>query len=218
MSLDSFVGYAGTAASSPVTASFEQNSPEPEILQPSSPAFPSVPLLEESPNLENVPIPVYPLPTKPFPVQPPQKILTGIAPLIPLDKSHKKARHWREANREIRGIAGGRWLTRTWVGDKESELATHLATKSVEDKSAGVKAPSHPLSAVATSKTVSKLKMASKSGSASNSASPSRAQSLVPEVLGNPATSTVRAPTKMRVSQQALVSSDVDSVVVVTGI
>jgi len=28
------------------------------------------------------------------------------------------------ANREIRGIAGGRWFTRSWVGDKESELAT----------------------------------------------------------------------------------------------
>ena len=74
-------------------------------------------------SLEGIALPIYPLPSKPFPVQPPPKIPTGIAPVIPLDKTHKP-RRWRTANREIRGIAGGRWFTRSWVGDKGSELAT----------------------------------------------------------------------------------------------
>ena len=140
--------------------------------------------------------------------------------MVPLDKSRKRARHWREANREIRGIAGGRWLTRTWVGDKESDLATHLAAKSVDDKLAGValsKTSSHPLSAVATSKAMSKLKATSKSGSVANSTSPSRAQSVVPDAVGHPVTSTVRAPTKMRISQRAP-ESDVDLVMASPGV
>jgi hypothetical protein len=100
--------YTGTAASSP--APHDANSLEPDLLGPSDV------------NLEGIALPVYPLPSKPFPVQPPPKIPTGIAPVIPLDKVHKP-RRWRTANREIRGIAGGRWFTRSWVGDKESELA-----------------------------------------------------------------------------------------------
>ena len=122
-----FQGYAGTAASSPVTAQFEQNSPEPENIATSSPLLMPAALPEEGgqeDSLENVPIPIYPLPTKPFPVQPPAKIATGFAPLLPLDKSASQVRRWREANREIRGIAGGRWLARTWVGDKESDYRT----------------------------------------------------------------------------------------------
>ncbi|KAF8915026.1 hypothetical protein CPB85DRAFT_1295402 [Mucidula mucida] len=109
-------GFSGTAASSPVT----MPSPEPEPLLP-----PSVSPFDEEKeiNLENVPIPVYALPTKPFPVQPAPKVPTGYAPTIPLDRSDKKVRHWRVANREIRGIAGGRWFTRSWVGDKQSEYA-----------------------------------------------------------------------------------------------
>ncbi len=75
-------------------------------------------------NLDGVPLPAYPLPSKPFPVHPPVKIGSGFAPIIPVDKSGKKARHWRQANREIRGIAGGRWFTKSWIGDKESEFAT----------------------------------------------------------------------------------------------
>ena len=42
---------------------------------------------------------------------------------MPLDKSSKKVRHWRQAQREIRGIAGGRWFIKSWIGDKESEYA-----------------------------------------------------------------------------------------------
>lgn len=108
--------FTGTAASSPVTMA----SPEPE--QPP----------EETPlddiNLETVPIPVYALPTRPFPVQPAPKVATGHAQTIPLDRSGKKVRKWRVANREIRGIAGGRWFTRSWVGEKHSEYAGSKVT------------------------------------------------------------------------------------------
>jgi Wiskott-Aldrich syndrome protein len=164
-------------------------------------------MLDDPLNLENVPIPVYPLPTKPFPVQPPPKIPTGFAPLIPLDRSHTKVRHWREANREIRGIAGGRWLAKTWVGDKESQFATYVAEEKVPATS---RPPAQSSSTPLTSKAVSKLKASSKSASSSNSVNPSRATSAVPEHPGNPVTSAVRAPTKMRISQKA--PSDVDSV------
>ncbi|KAF7794337.1 hypothetical protein EIP86_005471 [Pleurotus ostreatoroseus] len=78
-------------------------------------------------NLEGIPLPVYPLPMKPPPVQPPQKIGSGFAPIVPLDKSGKKVRHWRQVKREVRGIAGGRWFTQTWIGEKESEFATAAA-------------------------------------------------------------------------------------------
>ena len=43
---------------------------------------------------------------------------------MPLDKTHAKVRHWRRANRVIRGIAGGQWLVPMWVGDKDSGYAT----------------------------------------------------------------------------------------------
>ncbi|KAH9486440.1 hypothetical protein JR316_0000505 [Psilocybe cubensis] len=210
--------YAGTAASSPVTAQFEQNSPEPENIAPSSPNAASAPLIEE-PNLENVPIPVYPLPTKPFPVQPPQKIVTGFAPLIPLDRSNKKVRHWREANREIRGIAGGHWVTRSWVGCKESEYSAHVAATNQakiggDEKANTVAIPklsSVSISAPVPGKALNKLKVSSKSGSTVTSANASRATSVVPEPQSIPITSTVRAPTKMRILQLAPSSEGGDS-------
>jgi hypothetical protein len=168
-------------------------------------------MVDEPPNLENVPIPVYPLPTKPFPVQPPPKIPTGFAPPIPLDRSRTKPRHWREANRDIRGIAGGRWFAKTWVGDKESQFATYAA-KSVDDKVTNSKLPAQ---SSVMSKVVKQLKAASKSGSLANSANPSRATSVVPEHSGNPVTSAVRAPTKMRISQKA--PSDIESAAATPG-
>jgi len=150
-------------------------------------------------------------------VQLPPKIPTGFAPQMPLDKSGRKVRHWREANREIRGIAGGRWLARTWVGEKESDFATHLVAKSVDDKapSNGIsttKATSHSISSPATSKAISKLKASSKSASLTNSANPSRATSIAPDAAGHQVTSNVRAPTKMRISQQAPSEADGDSI------
>jgi Wiskott-Aldrich syndrome protein len=218
---DVYLGYTGTAASSPVTAQFEQHSPEPENIPPTSPHPVSAPPVDE-PNLENVPIPVYPLPTKPFPVQPPPKIVTGFAPLLPIDKGGKKVpvRHWRQANREIRGIAGGRWVTRTWVGDKDSEYAAYVASnnsqrKATEDK-ASVGSVTLPkpsgvsTSAPASLKALSKLKASSKSqsGSAVTSAAPSRAPSVIPESQVVQSTSAVRAPTKMRILLAPSASSE----------
>lgn len=116
--------YAGTAASSPA---HEEHSPDFHDLP-----LPAIPIAQapsmEDINLEGVPLPSYPLPTKPFAVHPPPKIGSGFAPVVPLDKSGKKIRHWRQANREIRGIAGGRWFVKAWIGDKESEYAAAHAS------------------------------------------------------------------------------------------
>ncbi|KIJ54736.1 hypothetical protein M422DRAFT_24640 [Sphaerobolus stellatus SS14] len=63
----------------------------------------------------NVPVPLYPLPTRSFPVQAPPKIPTGYAPSHPIDTKRGPVRKWAVMQREIRGIAGGRWFARTWV-------------------------------------------------------------------------------------------------------
>ncbi|KAH9858301.1 Dopey, N-terminal-domain-containing protein [Lenzites betulinus] len=91
--------------------------------------------VDEAP-LEGVPLPVYPLPSKPFPVQPPPKIGSGFAPVVPLDKSGKAVRRWRQVNREVRGIAGGRWFVKNWVGEKESEFAAAIAASQAAAQSA----------------------------------------------------------------------------------
>lgn len=86
------------------------------------------PLLEEAsydPGLE--PVPLWPPPSKSFSVQPPVKIQTGYAPALPLEKNAPKPRSWKVANREIRGIGGGRWFVRAWVGEKESDYAAAAA-------------------------------------------------------------------------------------------
>lgn len=114
--------YAGTAASSP---GHEEPSPESHDVALPSYGIPIAPAPSmEDISLEGVPLPSYPLPTKPFAVHPPPKIPTGFAANPPLDKSGKRVRHWRQANREVRGIAGGRWFVKTWIGDKESEYGT----------------------------------------------------------------------------------------------
>ena len=107
-------------------------SPEPEALLPAS-IIP--PQMDDAP-LDGVPLPVYPLPSKPFPVQPPPKIATGFAPVIPLDKSGKPVRKWRQVQREVRGIAGGRWFVKSWVGEKESEFAAAVAASQAAAQSA----------------------------------------------------------------------------------
>lgn len=183
-------GYAGTAASSPVTVHIDIKTPESEAPALALPA----PLTEET-NLENGPIPVYPLPTKPFPVQPPPKIHSGFAPVMPLDKSGKKVRHWRVANREIRGIGGGRWFARSWVGEKESELAA-AGGVSAQAKAgeSGLTLPKLISISASASGRSSKSKASKATSSLAASAAPSRAGSSIPDVP----TSTVRAPTKMR--------------------
>ena len=120
------IAYIGTAASSP--AGHDDRSPDVhDIPLPASAILPTPLSHVEDVNLEGVPLPTYPLPSRPFPVHPPPKIGSGFAPIIPLDKGGKRVRHWRQANREIRGIAGGRWFAKSWVGDKESEYATAAA-------------------------------------------------------------------------------------------
>lgn len=172
-------------------------------------------------NLDSVILPVYPLPSKPFPVQPPPKIATGFAPVIPLDKSKNKPRRWRTANREIRGIAGGRWFARTWVGDKESDLANATANSAaaaavlkanMESDKRAVQSPSGPLptpSAPVYSPSASKTmpKPVRLPATPSTSVGPSRAASIVSESGGPHAP---RPPTKMRNMLAADASSDVE--------
>ncbi|KAJ2930628.1 hypothetical protein H1R20_g6467, partial [Candolleomyces eurysporus] len=204
-------GYTGTAPSSPGTALMDLHddagTPEPDntTIAPSSPPVPPTALAADEPSapatsLENVAIPQYPLPTKPFPVQAPIKITSGFAPPIPLDKSRKKVRHWRTANREIRGIAGGRWFAQTWVGEKESEYATLLA--STDEKAGGPAGggsiSAARISAAVTGKGTGRGK-GSKGASAVGSAVPSRAGSAGPE----PSASVARPQTKMRILQLA---------------
>ena len=180
-----------TAPSSPFPIS-RLPSPEPEEVEPPPPPVPEQP--EESVPL---PVPVYPLPSKPFPVQPPPKIGTGFAPVQPLDRSGAKVRQWRIANREIRGIAGGRWFARSWVGDKESDLATTIATAAAATTAKLADSDKIAVPKSVTSISAPALGKGGKSkgarGSAAiSTAAPSRSGSIVPELH------TPKAPTKMR--------------------
>ena len=100
----------------------DDHTPDPEVV--TAPVVPPPALAEMNVDIENVPLPVYPLPSKPFAVQPPPKIGTGFAPVVHIDKTRKPVRRWRQAQREVRGIAGGRWFVKSWLGDKESEFAS----------------------------------------------------------------------------------------------
>ncbi|KAL5494772.1 hypothetical protein ACEPAI_234 [Sanghuangporus weigelae] len=136
--------FGGTAASSPLGHGGDFSTPEVETMNLPPPAqdvlvapgaggpelsttypqnHPQQPLSLDP----SVPIPVYRLPSKPFLVQPPPKIPSGFAPTLPLDKgpaARASVRRWRPALRAIRGIAGGQWFARTWVGEKESAYAS----------------------------------------------------------------------------------------------
>lgn len=145
--------------------------------------------------MEVAPLPVYPLPSKPFPVQPPPKIGAGFAPMLPLDRSGNKIRRWRTANREIRGIAGGRWFARSWVGDKESEYANATAAAAASHKNGDADKITTPkgggsISAPLLGKGSSKSKAAR--AMSGISAAPSRAGSIITD--HHP----VKAPSKMR--------------------
>ncbi|KAJ6523555.1 hypothetical protein B0H19DRAFT_1276874 [Mycena capillaripes] len=174
-------GYSVTAASSPVTAHFEGNTPEPE---PTFPPHTNGPLGEEPPiNLQDVPLPQYPLPVKPFSVQPPQKINTGFAPVVPLDRTGAKVRHWRPVNREIRGIAGGRWFTRAWMGEKESALALVIASGGDKQSSSSVALPKLPTMSISAPVPTKPKARATKNSSLTGSAAPSRSSSAVPSKM-----------------------------------
>ncbi|KAF8215762.1 hypothetical protein K438DRAFT_1799386 [Mycena galopus ATCC 62051] len=130
-------------------------------------------------NLQDVALPQYPLPVKPFSVQPPQKINTGFAPIVPIDRTGAKPRHWRPVNREIRGIAGGRWFTRSWMGEKESPLAIAIASGAGEKQSSSVALPKLPTMSIS-APAQTKTKRATKNSSLTGSTAPSRSSSAVP--------------------------------------
>lgn len=97
---------------------------------PTSPSLTAAPLPvpgEGGPSatelLEGVPIPRYPLPTRPFAVKPPAKFSPQTwASNAPLDRTKLPTRRWRPVQREIRGIAGGRWFAKSWAGAERSPL------------------------------------------------------------------------------------------------
>ncbi|ESK95274.1 hypothetical protein Moror_3965 [Moniliophthora roreri MCA 2997] len=206
-------GMTGTAASSPAAVQIDDSySPEPEggsvpiELGSDAPSAPhSVPPAEEPINLEGVPVPVYPLPTKPFPVLPPPKISSGFAPTIPLDKTKAQPRRWRVANREIRGIAGGRWFVRAWVGEKESEFANAMQAQKAAAEGglggSGVNGLALPkLAGVSIS---APQGTSSGKGSKKKTANSSRSGSSVPEHVNGVGSVSARGPSKMRISQMA---------------
>ncbi|EIN14373.1 hypothetical protein PUNSTDRAFT_140677 [Punctularia strigosozonata HHB-11173 SS5] len=185
-------GYSGTAASSPPP---EFRDRDLETIDASL-INPDVPFQTSS----SAPVPVYPLPNKPFPVQPPVKIGTGFAPILPLDKSGKRVRRWRQANREVRGIAGGRWFARCWVGDRDSAFAEHLGGPS-KTPQAFVDANATALSAVSLPKLASiSMSAASPGAAGTGRGSRSKGSSRSGSVPAEPHSSVVRAPTKMRTS------------------
>ncbi|KAK7058662.1 hypothetical protein VNI00_002298 [Paramarasmius palmivorus] len=181
---------AGTASAmpSPIDSSIHVDSVESDAGSDDD-EVPDKPTEDEI-TLENLgPVPVYPAPTKPFPVLPPPKFSSALAPTIPLDKTHAKVRHWRVAKREIRGIAGGRWFTRAWVGEKASQFAEQKG-KVGDTKESDSVSTSAPVKSKAS--TSSKKRKAGSNPSASQ----------VPD-----GTST-RKPTKLRISLVAAASSE----------
>ncbi|KAK7031174.1 hypothetical protein VNI00_013589 [Paramarasmius palmivorus] len=210
-------GMTGTAASSPAAHPAEDsNSPEPEggsvpieLGSDAPSALQATATVDEQPiSLEGVPIPVYPLPNKPFPVLPPPKISSGNAPVIPLDKTKARPRHWRVANREIRGIAGGRWFVRAWVGDKESEFANVMQAQKAagadgQGAGAGLNGVTLPkLAGVSISAPQGSTGSGGK-GSRKKGANSSRSGSSVPEHANGAGSVSARGPSKMRISQMA---------------
>ena len=103
---------------------------QPPSPTPTSPPLTSVPMpvpAEGGPSaaelLEGVPVPRYPLPTRPFAVKPPAKLMAQTwASNPPLDRTKLPTRRWRVVQREIRGIAGGRWFAKSWAGGERSPL------------------------------------------------------------------------------------------------
>jgi len=186
----SAAAFTGTAPSSPIV---REPSLDPMEV-PGPPAISAPTLSNQDENLDGVPCPVYPLPSKPFPVLPSMKIATGFATNLPLDKNHTQTRHWRLAKREIRGIAGGRWFAQSWVGDKESAYATSVANNPPPTE---VEKPSGNAS--------TKLSTAGSKGSKkkekADTAASSRSSSTVPDPPASNRTTT--GPSKMRTSHTA---------------
>jgi len=208
----SMTGHAGTVPSSPAPADTRTPEPEPEPepelapIQDTTTSVFAVPAPEPTTleDIEGVPHPRYSLPTKPFQVQPAPKITTGYAPVIPLDRTKVKPRHWRMAHREVRGIAGGRWFARAWVGEKDSELAV-----ASEAALSLPKLPALSISAPpAGSRTPGKRKQKEKADAMSTAAS-SRSASAAPEGVA-PLAPLQRSATKKSALSTAVAASEVD--------
>ncbi|KAI6114891.1 hypothetical protein EV401DRAFT_1978653 [Pisolithus croceorrhizus] len=126
----------------------------------------------QSPGVGEAEQPLPPTPEGPAEIAPlpiyPSSFKAGFASMLPLDRSGSKVRRWRVANREIRGIAGGRWFARSWAAAKRAEGDKIAIPKAVTS----ISAPSR--------------------GSAGISAAPSRSGSTVPDLHPT------KAPTKMR--------------------
>lgn len=191
--------YTGTAASSPIirdtSPDLESNL---ESIVPSAMSVPSVSVMTSEETLEGVAQPIYPLPTKPFPVLPPPKMPSGFAPIMTLDKSGKKVRHWRVGKREIRGIGGGHWFARSWAGGRESEYATAVAAGLANPSAAETDKPSG--TAKSTNASAS-TKGGPKGKQKTDTAPSSRSSSIVPDVP--PTRTGTSGPSKMRTSHVA---------------
>jgi Wiskott-Aldrich syndrome protein len=111
-----------------------------------------------------------------------------------------KVRPWRVAHREIRGIAGGRFLARCWVGSRDSDYASARAIAEAEKPPTTASAPP----------TKSRAKGAKGSNPLPNVPSlvPSRSSSTVPELN----TSASAPLTKMRnIIEAETVAQDAES-------
>jgi Wiskott-Aldrich syndrome protein len=199
-------GHAGTVPSSP--APIDAHTPDPESVPPLdttsifAPPGMGAPEPTTIEDIEGVPHPRYPLPTKPFQVQPAPKITTGYAPITPLDRTKSLPRRWRLAHREIRGIAGGRWFARAWVGEKDSELAI-----AAEAALSLPKLPALSISASAGgSRTPGKRKP---KADANSTAASSRSASAAPEGVAPPPP-LQRSATKKSALSTAVAASEVE--------
>jgi hypothetical protein len=175
-------GYSGTAHSSPLAGPAYPDA-EPDALH-LSPA----PEEDITAALAGAPRPAYPAPARPFSVLPPPKLAAGAAPPLVLDRTRAQVRRWRPVVREVRGVAGGRWFARCWLGEKESAFAAVAGP------------PPEPAYAPP------KPRRGRGRGGALGSSGTSRAASAGPE---GAASAPPRAPTKMRTS---VVAPDIEIV------
>ncbi|KAG8692698.1 hypothetical protein FRC08_009586 [Ceratobasidium sp. 394] len=97
------------------------STPAPLQPQPSTPAEIDPALLATAPR--------RPLPTRAFPVQAAPKttqpaITVNGGPAGGMDLNRRRVRRWGVKMREVKGVGGGSWWVRTWVGSPESEYAS----------------------------------------------------------------------------------------------
>jgi hypothetical protein len=158
----------------------------------------TTPLEELDAQLGNTPQPVYPLPSRPFSVLPPAKIGSGNATIYQLNRGGPPVRRWRTVMREVRGVAGGRWFARSWLGEKDSPLANAQTAGQTPAVNSATPTPAAGVSEYQfmPPSTTSKRGRGRGRGGALSAGS-SRQASNGPDT---PSGHVVRAPTKMRTS------------------